>query len=664
MDPKSVDLGTDHVVNISMSQEQDVNNNHDILSMSQEYVICLEKEINDLNTATQEPETNDADANTSVEAPTCERKACNSLTSEAYMEFGVPLYEAAITGDWEAAKVLLDRRPELVRFAITQHGDTMLHAAVRAEATEQSVSFMENLVEMMEIEDLEIENDRGELAYEIAAIKGNIHMFKVIVNKHKDLLSKFPEKTEGALHLSAINGHHDMSLHFYNVVEETPLWFWGDGDRCIFFLNCLHGGLFGIALKVLEGHPIIGTSFKTCFTALDHLARRPDRVNRIETDTYMIWRIADSIPAFFHVKKKSPNERDNQALELVRRLLKLYLISFQHEDIVGNIVALYEYGDLGMGMNPFGLLFTATEKDNTRFVIELVKLFPSIIYETKDGGISIFHIAIKHRNKDIYNLLYETGLHNGPLVNWVDNKHNNLLHLVAMTSNDKAKLQTVSGASLLMQRELLWYKEIEKLVPPGFRSAMNDDGKTPYELFSENNQELVSKGMKWTRDCMVVATLIITVAFAVAFTVPGGYNQETGIPILDHDTSFLVFIIADAFSLFTSSTSLLVFLSILTSPYDQRDFLYAMPGKLMIGLVALFMSVAAMMVTFAASFFVIYKNTYKWLPILISIFAATPVIIFAALQYPFVMDMYRSMFDSRYLFNTRKRVLYTKNKRL
>ena len=81
------------------------------------------------------------------------------------------------------------------------------------------------------------------------------------------------------------------------------------------------------------------------------------------------------------------------------------------------------------------------------------------------------------------------------------------------------------------------------MVPPLFRNSKNKDGKTPYEIFSENNKELVSKGLKWTKDCMVVATLIITVAFAVAFTVPGGYNQETGIPIFDHDASFLVFII-------------------------------------------------------------------------------------------------------------------------
>lgn len=107
------------------------------------------------------------------------------------------------------------------------------------------------------------------------------------------------------------------------------------------------------------------------------------------------------------------------------------------------------------------------------------------------------------------------------------------------------------------------------MVPPIMREMKNKDGKTPYELLSENNQDLVSEGLKWMKDCMVVATLIVTVAFAVGFTVPGGYNQDTGIPIFIGGTSFFVFVIADTISLFASSTSLLVFLSIFTSHYNQ-----------------------------------------------------------------------------------------------
>ncbi|CAI9300129.1 unnamed protein product [Lactuca saligna] len=163
---------------------------------------------------------------------------------------------------------------------------------------------------------------------------------------------------------------------------------------------------------------------------------------------------------------------------------------------------------------------------------------------------------------------------------------------------------------------------------------------------------------------MVVATLIVIVAFAVAFTIPGGYDQEDGFPIFIHEPTFLVFIIADAISLFSSSTSLLVFLSIITSNYAQRDFLYSLPRKLVIGLVTLFISVAAMMLTFVASFFVLYRNGLKWVPIIIGILAAIPVIVFATLQFPVWLDMFRSMYDSTYIFHPKSNMLYKKNSRL
>ncbi|KAJ9553572.1 hypothetical protein OSB04_017617 [Centaurea solstitialis] len=237
---------------------------------------------------------------------------------------------------------------------------------------------------------------------------------------------------------------------------------------------------------------------------------------------------------------------------------------------------------------------------------------------------------------------------------------NNMLHLLGKTSV-KMRSKTF-GASLLMQRELLWFKEIETMMQPALRQSRNNAGQTPYDLFSEENKDLVVQGLKWMKDCMVVATLIVTVAFAVAFTVPGGYSQENGIPIFIHGISFLVFVIADAISLFCSSTSLLVFLSILTSRHGQHDFLYALPTKLMIGLGTLLISVAAMMITFSASFFVLYDNRLKWVPILIATFAAMPVIVFAILQIPLLVDMIRSMYDSEYLFKRNRHMLYNKNR--
>ncbi|CAA2966411.1 ankyrin repeat-containing NPR4-like [Olea europaea subsp. europaea] len=110
-----------------------------------------------------------------------------------------------------------------------------------------------------------------------------------------------------------------------------------------------------------------------------------------------------------------------------------------------------------------------------------------------------------------------------------------------------------------------------------------------------------------TSSCMVVATLIATVAFAAAFTIPGG-NNEIGIPVFLKNKRFTVFVISDAVAMFSLATSVMIFLSILTSRYTEDDFLFSLPVKLMVGLISLFASIVCMVLTFSATFFLVYNE--------------------------------------------------------
>ncbi|XP_076889515.1 uncharacterized protein LOC143540298 [Bidens hawaiensis] len=314
------------------------------------------------------------------------------------------------------------------------------------------------------------------------------------------------------------------------------------------------------------------------------------------------------------------------------------------------------------------VLFIAAEMGNTNFLVELIRQYPDLIWKVNDHRLSIFHIAVKHRHQGIYNLLYEIGAMKDLITCISDSKeNNNMLHLVGKIVKQK-RLEDVSGVALQMQRELLWFQEVKNMIPPSYRERKNKDGLTPYELFRIEHKELVTKGEKWMKGtanrCMVVAALIATIVFAAAYTVPGGYSQGNGIPYFHSKATFMIFVVADAISLFLSSASILIFLSILTSRYAESDFLESLPRKLILGLLTLFLSIATMMVAFGVSFFVLYHKGLLWMSILICALAVSPVILYIWLQYGLFFDVIRSTYLSRYLFKPGKHVLYYKNPRV
>ncbi|KAI5340569.1 hypothetical protein L3X38_019843 [Prunus dulcis] len=131
---------------------------------------------------------------------------------------------------------------------------------------------------------------------------------------------------------------------------------------------------------------------------------------------------------------------------------------------------------------------------------------------------------------------------------------------------------------------------------------------TPRALFTKKHKELVKEGEKSMKEtansCTVVGALIVTMMFAAAFTVPGGNNGDTGLPIFLNEKVFKMFIVSDAISLFSSTTSVMTFLAILTSRYAEDDFLKSLPRKMILGLFTLFISIVGMMIAFSSALFI------------------------------------------------------------
>ena len=183
---------------------------------------------------------------------------------------------------------------------------------------------------------------------------------------------------------------------------------------------------------------------------------------------------------------------------------------------------------------------------------------------------------------------------------------------------------------------------MESIAPPYAKEDLNKDGITPQELFTKSHKELMKEGEQWMKgtstSCTVVGALIVTIMFAAAFTVPGGNNQNTGLPIFLKKKLFMLFIISDSISLFSSSTSVLMFLGILTSRYAEEDFLISLPTKMIIGLSTLFFSIATMVIAFCAALLIMLRED-SWIFIPAICLASIPVTLFVWMQFPLLVDL-------------------------
>jgi hypothetical protein len=203
---------------------------------------------------------------------------------------------------------------------------------------------------------------------------------------------------------------------------------------------------------------------------------------------------------------------------------------------------------------------------------------------------------------------------------------------------------------------------VEKIVPPSYTKMKNSNGKTPKDLFTEEHNELLKVGEKWMKStassCMLVATLIATVVFTAVFTLPGGQNNETGVPTFLRKKWFLIFVISDSVALFSSSASIIMFLSILTSRYAENDFLISLPARLMFGLLTLFISIATMVIAFGTAINMIYDHKFVWIHSVIAVLACVSVTLFAWQHFQLWADTIRSTYWSRFLFQPFKHRLY------
>ncbi|KAK1428311.1 hypothetical protein QVD17_17143 [Tagetes erecta] len=596
-----------------------------------------------------------------------------------------PLCRAIQMGDWDTAQEIFSINKHTFTCTLNIYGLRAIHIAI---GDPKNVNFLEKLLEQIDAESLPTLVDRGRYnPLHFAATFDNFVAAKMLVEKNPHLLfieneeKNLPihiafnksEKTTFSYLLQACNKYIGLSRDdgYHNPFE---------GEHGVRLLDYTISSRFlDVAYDLLNYYPQLASiNIQNLKTPLECVAEISDAYPSAERYNFYQRFVYSHMPYQF-VDKYKNKDIENQEIDsanlvdsctksyvyhvIERIYVKFWKVALLHvphikrlqEDKMKHYTShkilkfiCEEVSKLKSGHEHYHDAFITAVINNTPEVIEHIALiFPQSIWSCDDNGYYISQLSIMNRSNYAYNFLAHKVTHfKETHVTLRDKDGNNLLHLAGRLAT-RDKLNMVTGATLQMQMELQWFQEVRNLIPPMMREEENNEQETPITIFRKQHNTLRKEGEEWMKktaeSCTITVVLIITIVFAAAITVPGG-NDDNGKPNFQTNLSFIIFAVSDAISMFTSTTSLLLFLSILTSRYAYEDFLYKLPMRLTLGLVMLFMSVTTMLIAFSATLYIMFSQGKLWILIPIGVLTCLPIASFVTLQLPLLVDLVSSTY--------------------
>nr|GMC78653.1 ankyrin repeat-containing protein At5g02620-like isoform X1 [Ipomoea batatas] len=535
-------------------------------------------------------------------------------------EYNKKFYKALMGQKKEEVIELCKHVPEGPLHVVTLHGDTVLHLAAYSKQRDLAKCLLEQVSKCDGAERLlqRANSLHYTVFHEAATSNKAVPLAKEMLRLSPGLLHLRSDNNETALFRSVRYGKREM---FDFLDKEVGKAVEGDQEKWDAFhyrsdrSTTLHQSVlmehFDLALCIAERHGcLIGEQDGDGMTALQLLALNPSAFEVGKKNRFIKLLVNStpkfiSIPLLDHIRMKF--DKYESALKLAKFLIAKDT-SWESTEAVKNKseTRFHKYGHLfqeqkpddgermqsGAKRCPETPLFLATKSGCIEIVQEILEAYPQAVEYVDEKGRMILHVAIKYCQTQIFRLVQSMKLPRKRLKRKVTNEGNSILHMVGL--KDKEVLGDMRSPALLLQERLLFFEMVKSICKADMVKLLNSEGHTAEEVFNCTHAQLRSDAKDWLKrtaeNCTIVAVLISTVAFAAAYTIPGGPNQSTGYPVLLHKTFFVVFTIADVLSITLALTSTITFLAILTSPFHMKDFKRSLPQKLMLGLSLLILS--------------------------------------------------------------------------
>ncbi|KAL2341037.1 hypothetical protein Fmac_008977 [Flemingia macrophylla] len=579
-----------------------------------------------------------------------------------------PLFKLCMKGKWKKVVETYKIHNKKAHTArITRTGDTALHLAV----TDGQDDFVEQLVRLVSSVDrnkegLRIQNARKNTILHFAASMGSVEMCECIASADASLLSVRNVDGETPLFLSALHGrkHAFLTLHYMHLYSNPlPSHYYSncrrtDGD------TILHAAIAG---DYFVTHPLTQFLKKKDQDGTQGDLEAP-KINGVENNSSGSETSDWSQPLF---PTNYTSCVDLFKFVFLRACLYEYDESGSKpgdKDPATGPYGFYEKGTVtlrdtteepqpsttngkakkqknGENKNEQRMMETpiliAARNGVTEMVEKIMDMFPVAVHDIDAKKKNLVLLAVENRQTYLFDFLLKKKNLKESILSAVDSEGNSALHLAAKLGDYKPWL--IPGEALQMHWEIKWYLFVKESMPHHFLRRYNNENKRPRDIFSETHKDLLKNGGDWLKktseSCSLVAALIATVAFSTSTTVPGDFKDDTGAPTLEGKPEFKAFAISSLVALCCSVTSLVMFLSILTSRYQERDFGKNLPRKLILGLTSLFMSITSMMVCFCTGHFFVLKDKLKSVAFPVYAVTCLPVTLFALAQFPLYIDL-------------------------